>query len=76
MADDERIPARRAGIVLRAGLTETQVESLILKFLLARGDGTGREIADQVKLPFILVDEMLRDHEERSTGGAQAARRR
>ena len=43
-----------------AGLTETLVESLVLKFLLARGDGTGREIADQVKLPFILVDELLR----------------
>ncbi|MBN1909422.1 MAG: AAA family ATPase [Pirellulales bacterium] len=27
---------------------------------MARGDGTGREIADQVKLPFVLVDELLR----------------
>ena len=43
-----------------AGLTETMVESLILKFLLARGDGTGREVADQIKLPFILVDQLLR----------------
>ncbi len=43
-----------------AGLTETMVESLVLKFLLARGDSSGREIADQVKLPFILVDELLR----------------
>ena len=44
-----------------AGLTETIVESLVLKFLLARGDGTGREIADQIKLPFILVDQLLRE---------------
>ena len=36
------------------------VESLVLKFLLARGDATGREIADQIKLPFILVNELLR----------------
>ncbi len=43
-----------------AGLTDSEVEALILKFLLARGDATGREIADQVKLPFILVDELLR----------------
>ena len=43
-----------------AGLTETMVESLVLKFLLARGDSSGREIADQVKLPFILIDELLR----------------
>ena len=43
-----------------ADLTESEVEALILKFLLARGDAAGREIADQVKLPFVLVDELLR----------------
>ena len=32
-----------------------------MKFLLARGDATGRDIADQVKLPFVLVDELLRE---------------
>ena len=44
-----------------AGLTESEVEALVLKFLLARGDATGRDIADQVKLPFVLVDELLRE---------------
>ncbi|MCE5267993.1 MAG: AAA family ATPase [Planctomycetaceae bacterium] len=44
-----------------AGLADTEVESLVLKFLLARGDATGRDIADQVKLPFALVDELLRE---------------
>jgi hypothetical protein len=44
----------------RAGLTDTQVEALVLKFMLARGDASGREIADQIKLPFLLVDELLR----------------
>ncbi len=43
-----------------AGLTESEVEALILKFLLARGDATGREIAEQVKLPFVLIDQLLR----------------
>jgi hypothetical protein len=43
-----------------AGLNDSLVESLALKHLLARGDSTGREIADQLKLPFILVDELLR----------------
>jgi hypothetical protein len=43
-----------------AQLTDSEVEALILKFLLARGDVAGRDIADQVKLPFILVDELLR----------------
>ena len=37
------------------------MEALILKFLLARGDATGRDIADQVKLPFVLIDELLRE---------------
>ena len=44
-----------------AGLTDSEVEALVLKFLLARGDAAGRDIADQVKLPFVLVDELLRE---------------
>ena len=44
-----------------AGLTDSAVESLALKFLLARGDSSGREISAQIKLPFILIDELLRE---------------
>jgi len=43
-----------------AKLSETEVEALILKFLLARGEATGRQIADQVKLPFVLIERLLR----------------
>jgi hypothetical protein len=43
-----------------ASLTESEVEELALKFLLSRGDASGRDIADQVKLPFVLLDELLR----------------
>ncbi len=43
-----------------AGLSETQVEEIVMKYLLARGDAQGRQIADQVKLPFSLIDELLR----------------
>ncbi len=43
-----------------AGLTDSEVEALMLKFLLARGDLTGREMADQVRMPFVLVDALLR----------------
>jgi DNA-binding PadR family transcriptional regulator len=43
-----------------AGLTDSEVESLALKFLLSRGDLTGREMADQIRLPFVLVDVILR----------------
>ncbi len=44
----------------QAGLTDSEVEALVLKFLLARGEAVGRDIADQVKLPFVLVSELLR----------------
>lgn len=43
-----------------AQLTDSEVEALILKYLLARGDVAGRDIAEQVRLPFVLVDELLR----------------
>ena len=42
-----------------AGLTNSEVEALVLKFLLSRGDATGREIAEQIRLPFILLSELL-----------------
>ncbi|NLZ02220.1 MAG: AAA family ATPase [Pirellulaceae bacterium] len=43
-----------------AQLTDSAVESLILKYLLARGDASGRDIAEQIRLPFVLVDALLR----------------
>ncbi|MCH8148448.1 MAG: AAA family ATPase [Planctomycetes bacterium] len=43
-----------------ADLTDSEVEALILKYLLARGDASGRDIADQIKLPFVLTEELLR----------------
>lgn len=43
-----------------AGLTDSAVESLALKFLMTRGEASGREVADQIKLPFLLMDELLR----------------
>ncbi|MBI3840078.1 MAG: AAA family ATPase [Planctomycetia bacterium] len=44
-----------------AQLTTSSVEALILKLLLSRGDCIGRQIADHIKLPFRLVDELLRE---------------
>ncbi|MGD9647458.1 MAG: AAA family ATPase [Pirellulales bacterium] len=43
-----------------ADLTDTQVESLILKFLFNTGEATGRVIADQTRLPFKLIEALLR----------------
>jgi hypothetical protein len=42
------------------GLSFEEVERLILKFLLAKGSGRGRGIANQVRLPFQIVDPMLK----------------
>ncbi|HEX4128485.1 MAG TPA: AAA family ATPase [Pirellulales bacterium] len=43
-----------------AQLSESFVESLVLKYLLARGDASGREVGEQVKLPYKLIEELLR----------------
>ncbi|WP_425615307.1 AAA family ATPase [Anatilimnocola sp. NA78] len=59
VVEDEFLPIEPPTI-RDAGLTESEVEALVLKFLLARGDLTGREMADQVRMPFVLVDALLR----------------
>jgi hypothetical protein len=42
------------------GLTFEEVERLILKFLLAKGSARGRSIAQQVRLPFQIIDPMIK----------------
>ena len=43
-----------------AGLSPTDVEALILKQLLISGAATGRKIAEQIKLPFGVMQGLLR----------------
>ncbi len=57
-AEETFVPQEPASFE-EAGLSESEVEALILKFLLARGDINGRDIAEQVKLPFVCVDRLL-----------------
>lgn len=42
------------------GLTYEEIERLVLKFLLAKGSARGRAIANQVRLPFQIIDPMLK----------------
>ena len=56
---DEFMPAEPDSLA-DADLTDTQVESLILKFLFNTGEATGRTIADQTRLPFKLIEALLR----------------
>ncbi|RIK82499.1 MAG: AAA family ATPase [Planctomycetota bacterium] len=58
---------------LDAELTDSQVEALILKYLLARGDASGRDIADQIKLPFRPVEELLRQMKQDQLVGHRGA---
>jgi hypothetical protein len=43
-----------------AQLTESQVEELLLKLLLAKGSCIGRDAAEQIRLPFKIIDALLR----------------
>jgi hypothetical protein len=42
-----------------AGLTDSEVEALIVKFLLGRGEATGRATASQIKMPYLLTESLL-----------------
>ena len=59
-AADEFVPIEPNSLA-EAQLNASAVEGLVLKLLLSRGDMTGRQIADHVKLPFRLVEEELRE---------------
>jgi hypothetical protein len=56
---DEFLPLEPASLQ-EMQLTDSSVESLLLKYFLSCGDSTGRDAADQVQLPFKLVDDLLR----------------
>jgi hypothetical protein len=58
---DETFRPRAPETLAQTGLTEEEVERLVMKFLLQRGSATGREISGQVKLSFGLLDPLLRD---------------
>ena len=45
--------------IVSAGLSSSQVEALIAKFLLNTGCSTGRNIARQMCLPFGIIDKLL-----------------
>lgn len=45
--------------LLEGDLTDSEVEALILKLLTSRSEATGRFIAENVRLPFRLIDPLL-----------------
>lgn len=59
LVTDEFLPLE-PGTFREAQLNDAEVEALILKYLLSCGSSTGRDVADQVKLAFKPVEELLR----------------
>jgi len=65
--DDERAKADTSNTFLprepqsfaEAKISAAIVEEIVIKFLLARGEASIREISDQVCLPFKLIDEII-----------------
>ena len=51
-----RVPER----LEETGLSADDVERLMLKYLLAKGSSTGRAVSQQVRLPFGIVDPLLK----------------
>ena len=42
------------------GMTDADLEALILKLLLARGVMVGRDVAEHIRLPFVLIEQAMR----------------
>jgi MoxR-like ATPase len=57
----------------KAGLSETEVENLILKLLAARSEASGRDIADHLRLPFRLMAPLLQQMKDDQLVGHRAA---
>ena len=45
----------------QTGLNEKLIEDLIFKLLLSRGVMSGRQIADEICLPFNIIEQILLD---------------
>lgn len=64
--DGEKFIPRAPESLEQTGMTFEEVERLILKYLLSKGSSTGRNICSQIKLPFGIVDPILKQlkHEQ------------
>src|SRR5947209_16541084 len=58
-ATTEFLPREPANLE-QTGLLPTDVEALVLKLLLTSGPTVGRKIAEQLRLPFGLISDLLR----------------
>lgn len=67
-----RAPAERAGPFVprepdtleESGLSQSEIEALVMKYLLNCGAATGRQISEHLRLPFRLMERLLRQLKE------------
>jgi MoxR-like ATPase len=59
MADGNTFIPREPQSFAEAKISAALVEEIVIKFLLARGEASIREISEQVCLPFSLIDEIV-----------------
>ncbi len=55
---DEFLPIEPTSLE-QTGLTASEVEALIMKLLMARGEATGHGVAEHIRLPYLMVNELL-----------------
>lgn len=56
---DEPFIPRTPKSLQEAGLSESLVEELVMRYLLGRGEASGRLISNQLKIPFLLIEPIL-----------------
>ena len=57
---NEQFRPRVPNSLEEARLTEEDVERLIFKYLLLKGSGSGRELCQQIKVPYALIEPLLK----------------
>jgi predicted ATPase with chaperone activity len=62
--DDNFHPAE-PGAIKESGLSEAQIEDLILKVLLGLGSASGKSLADRICLPFVLLEDVYHSLRQR-----------
>ena len=60
-ADAERFIPRCPETLAETGLSSDEIERLILKFLFQKGISSGRAVASQIRIPFGIVDPILKN---------------
>jgi predicted ATPase with chaperone activity len=57
---EEAFRPKAPEVLADTGMTAEDVEKLILKYLLAKGTGSGRTISSRIRLPYQIVDPILK----------------